>query len=349
MISLPLPWPALSPVRQLAALALLTQPLFAGASPEVSSIEALPGGAVSECREVREHTSQLAVTFSEAMANPLGNSASEDVTNPSNYRLVAAGGDRDFDTFTCGAAQGDDTLISIPSVAYDAGSRTATLELGDVPTGPVRLLVCDTLENATGTAMVATHSTTFRSQPESHVGNGNFDCNLGNWGYSGGPDLFEQFQLSDEDIDTSSVSGSLRVMQTNDTTQFLLNNACFDAGPGEEYVSRAGILVKTAAPDLDFFGYCFVSTAPDCDAIDQELTLLYTLDLVPTGGQWQSVHRKLDVTPAGTESMICGFGLTTYSGGNFELHLDALELLGTALLADGFESGDTSAWSTTVF
>src|SRR5690606_15175302 len=67
-------------------------------APSVESIAATPGGLLSDCAELRGETSGFVVTFDEAMADPPGDDDPEDVTNPVNYRLLAAGPNRDLET-----------------------------------------------------------------------------------------------------------------------------------------------------------------------------------------------------------------------------------------------------------
>ena len=69
------------------------------------------------------------MTFSEPMANPVGDTDPEDVTNPANYQLVATGPDHDLDTTACDIVVGDDVAVVAESVSFDAASFTATVEL----------------------------------------------------------------------------------------------------------------------------------------------------------------------------------------------------------------------------
>ncbi|MEO1367344.1 MAG: hypothetical protein AAFX50_09220, partial [Acidobacteriota bacterium] len=65
--------------------------------------------------------------------------------------------------------------------------------------------------------------------------------------------------------------------------------------------------------------------------------------LAPTGGAWQ----LLEIEAAGAESALCGLDLELTAGAGFEAFVDRLEAT-SRLFLDGFESGDTSAWSRTV-
>jgi hypothetical protein len=66
-----------------------------------------------------------------------------------------------------------------------------------------------------------------------------------------------------------------------------------------------------------------------------------------TGGLWLAVTRPIAV-PDGALSALCDF---TFGGDpSFDVYLDGLRLVGSEvpIFADGFESGDTTAWSSTV-
>ncbi len=80
--------------------------------------------------------------------------------------------------------------------------------------------------------------------------------------------------------------------------------------------------------------------------------LIAAVDVVPlsdTAGAWQPVASEV-AAPPGSASALCSFDLTTPEGDAFSGALDDLELVrvGTVIFADGFESGDVSAWSAAV-
>lgn len=55
------------------------------------------------------------------------------------------------------------------------------------------------------------------------------------------------------------------------------------------------------------------------------------------------------VLPPGTASVRCGISLDNPLAASFEAWFDQLTLTGGGLIfADGFETGDTSAWTATV-
>lgn len=66
-----------------------------------------------------------------------------------------------------------------------------------------------------------------------------------------------------------------------------------------------------------------------------------------TGLQWQPfAPATLAVGPAAASVLFSV--LVDGDGTSFEVHVDDLYLFSTGLFVDGFESGDTSAWSSRV-
>lgn len=91
---------------------------------------------------------RIEIRFTEAMANPAGDNGANDVTNPTNYKLVNAGSDGVLQTSVCGALQGDDQFISVSGASWDATKNTVSLVLGLQPLdGNYRLLACETLQD----------------------------------------------------------------------------------------------------------------------------------------------------------------------------------------------------------
>lgn len=90
--------------------------------------------------------SSFAISFSENVENPSGNSGANDVTNPANYLLVNKGANGAVNTVSClGGIVTDDTKVAISSVAYNSTTFTATINLAStLPAGSYRLFVCGT-------------------------------------------------------------------------------------------------------------------------------------------------------------------------------------------------------------
>ncbi len=73
---------------------------------------------------------------------------------PKARQLIGSGPDNDLPTLGCNALAGDDVLIPVDVVTFDALVSEATVtfasSLGD---GIYRLFVCDTLEDPSGTPL----------------------------------------------------------------------------------------------------------------------------------------------------------------------------------------------------
>ena len=104
-------------------------------------------GELTEDEQTTAAITQLLVSFSEPVNDPAGNTGASDVTNPANYMLFNDGGDG-FDTLSCtGGIVGNDSAITINSVAYASATGIATLSVnggGALPDAAYRLLVCGT-------------------------------------------------------------------------------------------------------------------------------------------------------------------------------------------------------------
>jgi hypothetical protein len=88
--------------------------------------------------------STFTVTFSEDVSNPAGDGGTDDVTNPSNYKIINKGANGTLETTACNVLlDGDDSLVLPSSVIY--APNTAIVDLGRaLSNGSYRLLVCGT-------------------------------------------------------------------------------------------------------------------------------------------------------------------------------------------------------------
>ncbi len=313
-------------------------------------------GMLAECEEAKVTITRLSVSFSEPVRDPPGDVDPSDVTNPANYRLVAAGPDGDFGTAFCGPHPTDDLGLAIDAVTYDAPTSTATLFVnGGVPLGDAlhRLLVCGStsIRDLAGNALDGDGDgnrgddflRTYRVDRANLLWNGHFDCGLDPWvPVSTVP---EEIEHSMDDVQDSFVSGSAEVVNLTASTDFALGQ-CLDLEVDETYLLSGRFRLEMPAGGLLFFSRtCDFYGGPDCTGS----LLLTETDLAfssGTGGDWLPVTSTM-VAPAGTASALCGFDLVTPAGDDFDAHLDDLDLRPDpgALFADGFESGDTASWS----
>ena len=313
--------------------------------PEVVTDE----GEIDECDDLKDETTQIRVSFSEDMNDPAGDTGASDVSNPNNYRLIAAGADLDLDTVTCGAAAGDDVLISIDAVIYKTGTQTATLDInGGMPLGdePYRLLVCDTIEDTQGNTLAGVFVRTFRLDMANVFFNGHWDCDTRDWTLDA-PGTSEAEHV-DLDIDDASISGSLRTRPTiADSVSFA---QCVERITGGSSLPIGTSLRVDASTgrSVDVDSFCEFYDAVTCGGTN--LGLDQATENVPqTSGGWVSISRSIPV-PATALSAICGFTVSMTDAGveDIDVYFDDGLGLGTAIFSDGFETGDTSQWSSTM-
>ena len=279
--------------------------------PVVSGVDSVAGtgdGQLQECEEARVAITQLLVTFDEPVQNPAGNADASDVTNPTNYRLLAAGPDGDFATSFCGPAFGDDASISVDSVAYDSGTSTATLTVnGGSPLRDslYRLLVCGstTIRDIAGNALDGNADgiggddfvRTYRVERSNQFVNGQLDCSIESW--VAVSTVADEIIYSSEDVDDSSVSGSARITNLTASTDFSLAQ-CPPIVGGTPYDFRGSVRVD-AEPGAGLFlsRVCELYSAPSCTG-SPLLTTVDVTGLADTDGMWDSLASRID-TPSG--------------------------------------------------
>lgn len=91
---------------------------------------------------------QFTIMFDQAVVDPGGDTAPEDVTNVENYLLVNLGANKMLDTVSCdGGVVQDDGRVVVDNVLYDPDFRTATIYFNGgspLPKGNYALFVCGT-------------------------------------------------------------------------------------------------------------------------------------------------------------------------------------------------------------
>lgn len=307
-------------------------------------------GSLGECEEARVAINEVRVTFSEPVRDPAGDSDPDDVTNPENYLLLAAGDDRDIQTENCGVAPTGDTPVEIDGVAYDPASLTATLTLATaLSDGPYRLLVCGStsIRDLSGNALDGDGNgvrgddflRSFRVEQSNRLRNGHFDCDIDSW-IADSPSPGE-VSHSEEDADDADISGSVRITPLSEGGTYLFSQ-CAPLLTGQTHELRTRL--RADQGDLLLRIGCDYFTDAECAtlAIDQELR---GLEISDTGGLWLEESVALE-PPATAASALCFLGLNSLE--SFDLYLDDITLSVPALFTDGFESGDTSSWSATV-
>lgn len=306
-------------------------------------------GELTECETVHGRpVESLSVRFSEAML---------EAAEPGSWSLVAAGPNARLDTVACGPPAGDDLAVAFEGIAYDQATDTAILSL---PAGTrlaaslYRLFACaaGALTDRAGNPLDGDGDGTegddferfFRADPENLFADGHFDCDLGVWvPVSTNPN--EIFHAAD-DVDGSADSGSAGVANLTASGEFALGQ-CRPAAPEVEYHLAGRVRMETAAPGIGVRLSCEFFDAPGCGGSSLGVPSASTIFLADTGADWIAIQEQL-VSPAGSASMLCSVDLLTAGGAGFEARLDQLRLSDGVIFADGFEGGDTAAWSASV-
>jgi hypothetical protein len=294
------------------------------------------------------------VTVEDALTPVLG------ADNPSSYLLVGAGPDGDFSTVDCaGGVAGDDVQV-VPVGLSQTGSDPLVVHvaLALPPTeGLYRFLVCDSITDSAGNPLDGDDDGTpggdfvlafFRADPLNLFANGHFDdcpVSLDPWTtVATPPNAILPGTPGVDDVTASPLSASAHIAHSSDASSTL--GQCVPVQGGLAYDLEASLrfnppmgAVANFSQTCEFFSGALCSGA--------SLGSASTFSLIEDeGGAWISSLESV-VTPTGSASALCDFGISKVgTDPNFDVYLDAL-FLGTEgdTFRDGFESGDTSAWS----
>lgn len=324
----------------------------------VDTVATTADGALLDCESVHgQPLEQLLVTFDEELANPAGDTELGDVTNPNSWLLVGPGPDGDLATTSCGTPALDDVVIPLVQVTWSSATLTAALDPGaPLEPGRYRLFACgvgsSVLQDLAGNPLDGDANgtsgddfpLTFRADPDNKLANGHFDCDLGDWAMvSTNP---AEIVFSTDDQDGLEDSGSAAIENLTASRDFGLGQ-CVPAEAETAYLLAASVRMATSAPGIGFALRCSFYASADCSgtALSTEDSVTFLGD---TSGTWLRLGEDL-TSPAAAASVLCSTDFAAPGGANFDARLDHVELSGPSLLfADGFESGDTSAWSATV-
>ncbi len=325
--------------------------------PEVTALST-PAGALAPCDSVRQPITRIGVTIADDF------SAIVNADQPSSYLLVEAGPDGDFSTISCGRTPADDIVVPIDAlVLTELDSRTLEAELGfgspGLGAGLYRLLVCDTIEDGAGNALDGdgdmspggNFEIAFRADPLNLFENGHFDdcpTSLEPWiEVTSPPDTIMTGAAGTDDASGSPLSASSRFDHASLATSSLAQ--CVPWNVASDYTFEARLrLVAGTSGTASVTQRCEFFDGTGCGGASLGSSSQTTL-IGQAGGLWQDSRSDV-VAPSGALSALCGFsaeGLGIDPG--FTLFVDDLVLSApTLIFADGFESGDPSAWSSKV-
>jgi uncharacterized repeat protein (TIGR01451 family) len=327
--------------------------------PQVVNVDSIAGSGdatLEECETTGATIDALLVTFDEGMHDPAGSSDPDDVTNPANYLVVTPGADFDFQTTACGGAAGDDVAVPVTGVTYASGTDTASLTLGaSIPAGQARLFACDTLTDLAGNALDGDADSNaggdfrraFRTDPGNVFENGHFDCDADSWNVIAATPA-EVTWTGAEDADEADDSGSVHFtnLAPGSDTSFKLWQ-CYDIPAAALFdVSVRVRLDAGAGVFIGFSRRCEFFNSSGCFGSLGAQTAAFALQ--NTGGNWIPISGQLN-RPVGATAARCDFAFETATAASFDGYLDTARFSATgSIFSDGFESGDTSAWSATV-
>lgn len=304
---------------------------------------------------------QLLVSFDEAMLDPTGDVDPADVTNVANYLLVEAGSNGTLETTVCGLPAGDDVVVPIDAVTWDAFSNSAALWLDgglSLPIGQYRLFGCSALRdllsnlldgNADGTGGDDyVHS--FEITSGNFLLNPNFDQDEAEWT----PSLAADWQSDDADVIPSSGSVLMSNTVGPDTSVSIVQ--CVDVSavaPDTLFLLGNRVrLAKATAGDPEAGSSIVFFAQPGC--FGGELSLQQSPPVLgDTAGEWRR-QELLGRVPAGSISALVSFAASVGLEPDYEFDasFDSLTLTLpaplTVVFVDGFESGTTDLWSETL-
>lgn len=325
--------------------------------PTVTNVDTIKGsgdGTLEECESVANNVLAFTVEFSEQMVEAT-------VIDAANWLVVGAGADLDLSTDACGPLSGDDVAIPIDTISYDAVDVTARVELGTTPwldDGPYRLIACSGaggIEDLAGNELDGDGDFTggddfvryFRVDRIDAFANGHFDCGLDDWtpvvGEGGSSVTHDPLM----DLDDAAISGSAYFDNQAGTTDLALGQ-CLEVGGGAVHEFSGYVFLDTPGTSIEVIRTCEFFATTDCSGLGVPPQAFF--DTVTAEGVWTFFDGTVTV-PMTARSALCQTLLQNELGTQYEAFVDDLSfdrLQSPIIFEDGFESGDTSAWDTTV-
>jgi DNA-binding beta-propeller fold protein YncE len=329
----------------------------------ISSVAAPLGAGFPAGGFMVQGPTQLLVTFSEPVYDPVGDTDLDDVTNPNNTQIVSAGANGILETADCLSVQGDDTRLAMDWVAYDLASRTAAAKPAGslaLTTDLYGLFVC-------GSTSITDHAGNSLDGDGNGIGgddfalwfviagdnlldNPNFDDGLDSWTTVTVPP--SEFTAASDDAGGAFSSGSAALTNLSGADQTHSLSQCVDvaaiAYPGLSLGGKAR-LVNTGIADPSAFAEVAYYDGAGCTGavVGSDGPFAVVGD---TGG-WVPIGPNRIPLPEPAVSARVTFSLQsgTDPSAEFDGNLDDL-YFGTDLTAifeDGFETGDLSRWAVT--
>ena len=329
----------------------------------VSTVADTGNGLLDEDEMTASSITQILVTFSEAVADPAGDSGADDATNVANYPLVRPGIDGVFQTATCAGLQGDDQAAVVESVVYENASLRSSVRVrgaavgSALDAGKYRFIVCGStsiVDATQGNPLDGNSDGTggddfvreFVVVSTNKLKNPNFDTGLSSWTLV--PPAGGVVAHSADDTDGLPMSGSAEAL-FSPTDFFVGVTQCVAVGPFQTHALFGRVRIESVSA-IDPLGYGqaqFFGASNCSNPLPGDLAFSSTV-AGDSGGLWLEVSGAVS-TPADTMSVRVSFYAERATGATFEAGFDHLRLNTVAVIfADGFESGNTAAWSNEV-
>ena len=282
--------------------------------------------------------------------------------DPMNYLLLGSGPDGDFSTTGCGAVAGDDIPIEIVDlnlVGADPLLSNVSLAFAELQPSLYRFYVCDAITDGAGNALDGDTDMTaggdreisfFRADPLNLFTNGHFDdcpATIDPWiAQVTPPNTLQTGTPGTDDADASPFSASAHFIFSTDVPSPIAQ--CVPVVADFPHRLDAQLRFEPMAGEqVNLVGICESYGTADCTgAILDTATMSSSIDVE---NAWTPFTGEF-TPPVGTVSALCSFETETLTASPmFDLFLDALFAgLSAEVFTDGFESGDTTAWSAVV-
>ncbi len=180
------------------------------------------------------------------------------------------------------------------------------------------------------------------------ISNGSFDTDLAGWTVTTSTNATVGWVS--RDADDSGASGSVEatnLLMNGGSSQMLWQ--CFEGSEGDE-ISFDLMVYQPSGQPGEGWGGCRsrLYDGPGCTGSVLDYT--FCSKNAPQGSfdQWLPVSRSC-MLPAGSASVMVILAVTGVSGGtSFTADFDNVVISNTAIFADGFESGNTSGWTSQI-
>ena len=338
--------------------------IIEAAPPQTIAIETVADtddGALTAGELTVTPITQIVVTFSEPVADPVGNSDPDDVTNPANYQLIRPGPDAVFQTVSCVAVGGDDVKTLPTAVDYLAASRTAIAKYNSdvaLQAGQYRLLVCGSTSilDLAGNPLDGDANGTggddrvvpFEVTSGDLLHNPNFDSTTTGWTTLPATPGVVHFDAADSD--GWAVSGSALMEFVPGTPVYGLSQ-CVPVSDTTNYTFGGRVLTDSpSATAPTAFGQVQYFSSTNCTTGTLGAEVLGLPVAGDTAGAWVALPDSPHSPPTDARSAYVSFLAVAGAAPSFATSFDTLyfRVEVGSLFADGFESGDSSLWSATV-